>query len=194
MEDEREERKAPPPPPVPPVMSDIARKKGADDAAGSFIRRLLKDKRRLAIAGAVAVCVLLAPLAFLFGSGYEGQPPVQAVAEAPRPAQAIPDLPQEPAQPPVHLFQSAPYFIPTRGSEGQIRFLRCAYTLSTQNRLLYGELVQKRLILRDAVYHYLSNKPLSFLSDQQQLEGLKQDLLSVINAHVTADKLHELYF
>lgn len=192
---EEEERK-PPPPPAPQAKTEIAQKKqAAGKAAPPVLQRLLQNKRRLAIAAGVAVCVLLAPVILLLVTGNGAEDPALPIAEAPQAEPApVPEPPLEPAPPAVHLFQSAPYFVETRGSDGEIRFLRCAFTLSTENRMLFVELQQKRLILRDAVYHYLSNKPLSFLSDKDQLEGMKLDLLSVMNEHVTADKLHELYF
>lgn len=194
LEEEEEERK-PPPPPVPQAMKELAKpKQTKSKEIPPFLQRLMQNKRRLAIVAGVAICILLAPVILLLvtGNGEEMPPPVAEATQAvPAP---VPELPLEPAPPAVHLYQSSPYFVETRGSDGEIRFLRCAFTLSTENRMLFMELQQKRLILRDAVYHYLSNKPLAFLSDKTQLEGMKLDLLSVMNEHVTADKLHELYF
>lgn len=193
---EEEEERKPPPPPMPQAMTEITPPKQAAGKDGlPIIKRLLQNKRRLALVAGVAVCILLAPVILLLVTGNGGEDIPPPVAEAPEAAPApVAEPPLEPAPPVVHLFQSAPYFVETRGSDGEIRFLRCAFTLPTDNRMLFVELQQKQLILRDAVYHYLSNKPLSFLSDRDQLEGLKLDLLSVMNGHVTADKLHELYF
>ena len=80
-----------------------------------------------------------------------------------------------------------------RGTEGEIRFLRCRFSIPTDSQPLFNELRVKTIALRDSIYYYLDNKPLTFLSDQGAREALKQDLISVINEHASADKIHNLY-
>lgn len=51
---------------------------------------------------------------------------------------------------------------------------------------------QKTTILRDAIYYYLRNKDLTYLSDKNNVEALKQDLLSVMNQYLSQDRLDDV--
>ena len=107
----------------------------------------------------------------------------------------VPDEPVRENTPagPKFLFKGEPFLIERRGSEGEIRFLRCRFSIPTDNPSLYAELQAKNIAVRDAIYYYLNNKPVTFLSDSTQTEVLKRDLISVINKHLTSEKIQELY-
>jgi flagellar FliL protein len=81
-----------------------------------------------------------------------------------------------------------------RGSEGELRFLRASFAIPTENPMLFVELGTKDIAVRDAIYYYLRNKPLTFLADKDSREMLKNDLLSVINEHISSEKVTELFF
>jgi flagellar FliL protein len=81
-----------------------------------------------------------------------------------------------------------------RGEEGEIRFLYCRFATPTDSPLLQAELEAKKVLVRDAIYYYLSNNPLTFLSALDKQQNLKADIISVINEHVSSAKLSELYF
>jgi len=51
---------------------------------------------------------------------------------------------------------------------------------------------QKMTVLRDAVFYYLRNKNLTFLSDKSNVDELKEDLLSVINQFLSSAQLERL--
>ncbi len=151
---------------------------------------LLANKKRLAIIGGGLVLVLLAPLVVsLVLSGKSAPPPQEPVRKL------VPDEPVRENTPagPKFLFKGEPFLIERRGSEGEIRFLRCRFTIPTDNPSLYAELQAKNIAVRDAIYYYLNNKPVTFLSDSTQTEVLKKDLISVINEHLTSEKIQELY-
>lgn len=192
LEEEEEEPEAeqpPPPPSLPPGQEDEEEPKGIK----ALLSKLTSSKKRMALAGGLGLAVLLAPLAFLFFSGGDKPAPEPPVDVTPPPApSAPPAIPQQPER--RYVFEGAPYLVERRGSEGEIRFLHVRFTLVTDNPALFAEMQQKSILLRDAVYHYLSNKPLTFLSDEEQFNMLRTDLISVINEHLTADKISELNF
>ena len=151
---------------------------------------LLADKKRLAIIGGGLVLVLLAPVVVSLVLGGKSAPPPQEPVR-----KLVPDEPVRENTPagPKFLFKGEPFLIERRGSEGEIRFLRCRFSIPTDNPSLYGELQAKNIAVRDAIYYYLNNKPVTFLSDSTQTEVLKRDLISVINEHLTSEKIQELY-
>ena len=151
---------------------------------------LLADKKRLAIIGGGLALVLLAPLVVsLILSGKPAPPPQEPVRKL------VPDEPVRENTPagPKFLFKGEPFLIERRGGENEIRFLRCRFSIPTDNPSLYAELQAKNIAVRDAIYYYLNNKPVTFLSDSTQTEVLKRDLISVINEHLTSEKIQELY-
>jgi flagellar FliL protein len=154
---------------------------------------LFANKKRLALVGGVVLLILLAPVALLLFLSGEKKTPAPAV-----PAPEVITQPAAPPRPdappgPRFLFKAGPFMVPVRGNEGQIRFLHCRFSIPTENQALYAELNAKNIAVRDAIYYYLSNKPLTFLVDARAHEALKQDMISVVNEHVSAEKIGDLY-
>ena len=175
------ERPAPPPPPV---------EEKKQSALQAKLAALLGNKKRLALIGGGLLLILLAPIGItlIFG-GKDTQQPADPVRRI------VPDEPPRDDAPPgpKFLFKSDLFLIERRGSEGEIRFLRCRFSIPTENPVLYGELRAKNIAVRDAIYYYLNNKPVVFLSDDMHTEVLKNDLISVINEHISSEKIQELY-
>jgi flagellar FliL protein len=73
-----------------------------------------------------------------------------------------------------------------------VRFLVCKFAAVTTNEELSAELEQKNTILRDAIFYYLKNKDLTYLSDKENVETLKTDILSVINQYLSVARLETL--
>ena len=193
--DEKED--APPPRKAEPKSALADGAGSAGKKAPSFLQAklsaLFANKKRLALVGGVALFILLAPVALmLFLSGGK---------KTPAPAVPTPEVITQPAAPPRQdappgsrfLFKAGAFMVPLRGSEGQIRFLHCRFSIPTDNQALYGELNVKTIAVRDAIYYYLINKPLTFLVDEKAHEALKQDMISVVNEHVSAEKIGDLY-
>jgi flagellar FliL protein len=157
-----------------------------------LLQRLKANKKKLLAAAAACVVLGLGTLAatvFLFGEEKPAPPPGPLRV-------VVPSQPQANAteQPPVFLINWEPFLVERRGEEGEIRFLYCRFATPTENQLLQMELEAKKVTVRDAIYYYLSNKPLTFLSDAARQQDLKADIISVINEHVSSAKLSELYF
>ena len=192
LEEPEEEKPAPKPPQA--EKREAAPKPAAKKAdSPGFLQKLLADKKRLAIVigGLVFVLVVLPILLMLILGGKEPEP---VVVEPERIIQSgVPTRDDAPPGP-GFLFKMQSFFVERRGSEGEIRFVRCSFSLPMENPSLFGELGAKNITVRDAVYYYLRNKPLTFLADAESREMLKQDLLSVVNEHLSADKVQELFF
>lgn len=122
-----------------------------------------------------------------------------ALKKAPRP-EPPPEEPVEqvqeeiPVEPEVQEFLVTldPFWVEQTDTHGEIRFLVCQFTAVTENEKLSFEITQKTTILRDAVYYYLSNKDLTFLSDKNNAEALKRDVLSVMNQYLSQDRLESV--
>ncbi|MDR2076746.1 MAG: flagellar basal body-associated FliL family protein [Desulfovibrio sp.] len=182
-----------PPPGEKPAGDEVAAAEGpARPPRWRILLERLKGGKKKLLAAAAACLVLgiagVAVNVFLFG------------AEKPVPAGpvrvVVPSQPQGNAteQPAVFMVNWEPFLVERRGEEGEIRFLYCRFATPTDNELLQAELEAKKVVVRDAVYYYLSNKPLTFLSDLSRQKELKDDIISVINEHVSTAKLSELYF
>lgn len=193
---EEEEEQAEEPAQAPeetPEEAPPPQKKEEEEAPKGRLAALLANKKKLALIGGAALFVLIIlPLALRFFL-FSGEPPPppppgpeRIVTPATPPREDAPEGPK-------FLYQAEPFFLERRGSEGEIRFLRCRFSIPTDNPLLYAELMAKTIAVRDAIYYYLNNRPLSFITDNAAHTELKQDLISVINEHVSAEKVKELY-
>lgn len=111
----------------------------------------------------------------------EELPPTGAPQEAPAPAEA-----KEVTVPFVE------FWIEKTDSAKKVRFLHLSFSVVTKNPQAEREIMAKMVILRDAVYYYLRNKDYAFLSDTENLETLKSDLLSVMNKFIGSDQLQVL--
>ena len=177
--------------PPPPKAPEPAPSPPAEEKKPSRFATLLANKKRLALIAGGVLLLLLAPIAISLLLGGEKpapvpETPVQTVQKGDPPRQDAPAGPK-------FLFKGEPFLIERRGSEGELRFLRCRFSIPTDNPVLYAELQAKNIAVRDAIYYYLNNKPLTFLSDNAHTLVLKTDLISVINEHISAEKIQELY-
>lgn len=78
--------------------------------------------------------------------------------------------------------------------EDRIRFLNLSITAAGPGAAgSKQEILDKTLLLRDAVYRYLKDKDLVFLSDEDNVETLKRDILQALNRALTHSELTHLY-
>ncbi|MBI9111526.1 flagellar basal body-associated FliL family protein [Maridesulfovibrio ferrireducens] len=121
----------------------------------------------------------------------EPAPVVEKVVEIPKVTEAPPPPPEEPG---VTLLRMDPFWVEQKDDKGHIRFLVARFAMTTTDERIVGEYGRKTLILRDAVYYYLKNKDLQFLSDKKNAERLKKDLLMVINQYLVAGQFDTILF
>ncbi len=175
-EEEEEEEEETPEPVAEAEESEEEPKKGA--------AALLKDKRFLIGAGAGALLVVALLIILLWPASEPPPPPPmpepEQTAKAPEPEK------------PEFVVKMDPFWIEYQTDDGKIRLLRCSFATATDNEKLSWEIQTKTLVLRDAIYYYLRNKDLLFLSDKKNEEVLKKELLSVMNQYLSTDRLTTL--
>ena len=153
-------------------------------------------KRRKFIIPASAAVLLLISLAviyFVFIAGKEEAELVEPDLESQTiTEEAAPPVEPEPEPPQEYTVSMRPFWIEQVDQTGKVRFLVCKFAAVTTNEELSLELEQKNTILRDAIFYYLKNKDLTYLSDKENVETLKADLLSVINQYLSTARLETL--
>ncbi|WP_027180439.1 flagellar basal body-associated FliL family protein [Maridesulfovibrio bastinii] len=162
-----------------------------------------KSKTMLFVFIGIGVIILLlsaiAVKVFIFDSPEEkpAPPPQEAPLEEETPPpppvekQAPPPPPEEPG---ITLIRMKPFWIDHKDKKGAIRFLVARFSLTTTDELVVAEYARKKVTIRDAVYYYMKNKDLNFLSDKKNGEALKKDLLMVINQYIAAGQFDEILF
>lgn len=152
-------------------------------------------KNKFFYIGLAAVLVALAiTVKFVFFKAEPAAPPPpqpeanQTKEEEPPPAAA-----PQPAQPGIQL-KLAPFLIEQRDQTGEIRFLEVLITLGTKNETLSKNFTQETVTVRNALFYYLKNKDLQFLTDETNSEKLKKELLTVVNQYMGAGQFEELLF
>jgi len=145
-----------------------------------FLQTVTRHKKIFAISSAAAVILLALGLSalILWPKSREKVPEGQGIKSTV-------------AEQKETIVRMEPFWVEYQAGEN-IRFLHIRLALPTQNDKLTKEIKDKTLILRDSVYYYLKNKPLEFLSDNNNVEILKKDLLTVINQYLSSDQLDRL--
>ncbi|WP_035067494.1 flagellar basal body-associated FliL family protein [Nitratidesulfovibrio termitidis] len=190
-----EEEKAPPPPPQAAQTlalspeGDAPKKKFSLNLAG-----LLANKKLLIIVVAVLVLLLAGGGAAWFLLRKKEAPPPSpeaAVQKIVVPQQAPPP-PPEPAKPAQTILSWEPFWVEQKDTKGAIRFLVVKFSAPTENQKLVFEAQAKKVVIRDAVYYYLKNKSLTYLTDAANAETLKKDILAIMNEYLSIGKLEDL--
>lgn len=121
-------------------------------------------------------------------------PKGEKVVEEIKPAQTEETAPEAPAEPEVKnipvVFE--PFWVEKAQADGKVRFIHCQFSVTTHNTAAKHEIELKMLVLRDAVFYYLSNKDFAFLADTNNMEVLKKDILAVINKYLGQTQLETL--
>ena len=165
-----------------------------------------KQKRRknliiIAGAGGLGLLIVVGVVLFFLLKGPSGTPdavptlatPVAANATAHNAtAGAQGGNATMPAEPQIGLLAWDPFIIEKKDRDGKIVFLYAKFTASTEDIKLLSEMNSKKIVLRDAIFFYLSNKDLQYLSDSSKVDSLKRDLLSVINERLTKGELKDI--
>ena len=188
LEDEPEE--APPAPETPTTGEEQA----AVDAAAKPSR-----KKKFLILGLAVLLLLLgggaaAYFLFLKKPAAPPPPPVEAPHEepAPPPVMPPPPPPEPPAPKPEIVLTMDPFLIELTDPKGRSRFLTIRFSAATTEHSAELEFKRNTIVVRDAVYYYLKNKSLEFLTDKGNADALKKDVLSVINQFIGSQPLDNL--
>jgi flagellar FliL protein len=153
----------------------------AEPAAKFNLAALLKNKLVLIALGVILLLIVI--IVFLLARKPETAlpppppPPVEKVATPEQAKEAVEETPDI-------LIRLDPFLIEQRDADNVIRFLEVRVVVSTQDDGLARQFKQETYTIRNAVYYYLKNKDLQFLSDKENSEKLRQELLAIINQYM----------
>lgn len=162
-----------------------------EDKKGFDFKALFKNKLVIIFIG--IIILLIGVIGFLLFRDPEPLP-----APPPQPDKAVVEesAPEEPVveERPETLIRLEPFVIEQRDKENTIRFLEVRIVISTQDEGLAKQFKQETFTVRNALYYYLKNKDLQFLSDKENSEKLKKELLAIINQYMGFGQFETLLF
>ncbi len=106
----------------------------------------------------------------------------------------VPKASMVPPPPTDHIISFEPYWIPLPDGKGGEVFLVCKFAIVTDDEKLQLETQNKMILLRDAVYYYLVNKPYHFLIDPSNVATIKKDLSSVFSGYLISGQIEDMLF
>ncbi len=174
----KDEEEAPPPPP--PSLSEE--------------KAPVEEKKKSKLVPMIGAVVLLVAIAAAVWWFFLRTPPPPEVEPE---IIVVPDAPA-PAGPSEFIVSFEPYWVPLPdnkqdGKDGEV-FLICKFAIVTENEQLMLEAQNKMVLLRDAVYYYLVNKPYHFLIDPANVPTIKKDLASVFSGYLASGKIDDMLF
>ncbi len=192
----KEEEPAAPPKNDAPVEMPKPNKPKPEPEPGA--KKKLGKKQIIKIAGAAVLLIVIAIGAKMFLFGGEKPPDAPAKEEAKEEGPIVKVIPTTPPVPdapkgPAFTVKLDPFWIEQRGPEGEIRFLLCQFSIPVETENLNNEIMSKTLVIRDSLYYYLKNRPMTFLTDSDVMNALKADVAGVINENLSAGKVGDIY-
>lgn len=186
LEDEPAEEA--PPPAEAKTEQSLDLPKAAPEVPLTFWAKLKERfKNKKVLAGTIGGLVLvLALLVWLLLPGTPPPPPPPPVPEA-----HVEETPV-PAKPDEIIIAWEPFWIEQTDSEGVTRFVVATFSAPTTNPALKQEADAKSVLIRDAIYYYLSQKPLTYLSDPQNAQSMKSDILGIVNGFLNQGQLEQV--
>ncbi|PTN37046.1 hypothetical protein C6366_08055 [Desulfonatronum sp. SC1] len=137
-----------------------------------------KSSRLMLIIGGVVAALLLAGLAFWLTR----PPPPEPKIPEPEPLQQPQPAPEP--KPEKYTVDLKPFWVAyTQGED--VMFLTLHLVLVTEGSTSYVEVQRKEIILRDAAYYFLNNRPIPEIKREDAADALKTDLMSVMNQHLS---------
>ena len=76
--------------------------------------------------------------------------------------------------------------------DGKIRFLTCRISIPGTTPVMRAEFQAKKIFLRDGIYRYLKNSPLSFLATPGESDKMKADIAAVVNQIIKSGQASEI--
>ncbi len=160
----------------------------ADKKTESGLKALLKNKIFLLFSG--IVLLLIAIIIFLLLREPETPPPPPPAPVEPKQTEETEEAPKAPEI----LIRLDPFLIEQRDKDNKIRFLDIRIVVITTNDSLARLFKQETYTIRNALYYYMKNKDLHFLSDKNNSDRLKKELLAIINQYMGYGQFDTLLF
>ncbi len=152
-----------------------------------------KPKSKLKLIIILAVLILGIGGAALWWFVLRTPPPPEAPVVEPEIIK-VPTAPTTPPIPSDHIVSFEPFWVPLPDGKGGTVFLICKFAIVTKSDQLQLEVQNKMVLLRDAVYYYLVNKPYHFLIDYANVGTIKKDLASVFGGYLVSGKVDDMLF
>nr|WP_321514189.1 flagellar basal body-associated FliL family protein [uncultured Pseudodesulfovibrio sp.] len=161
-----------------------------DSEPRSGLGALFKNKVFLISLGVILILIIV--IIILLVRKPDTSPP------PPPPAQVEEVLPTEETsavlETPQILIRLDPFLVEQIDEEGKIRFLEIRVLVSTEDEGLSMQFKQETYAVRNALFYYLKNKDLQFLSDKKNSDKLKKELLAIINQYMGFGQFETLMF
>ncbi len=167
-----------------PAVIDNEEESGAEEAEKP------KSKLKLII---ILVLVLAVGGAALWWFVLRTPPPPEAPVVEPEIIK-VPNAPTTPPKPSDFIVSFEQFWVPLPDGKGGTVFLVCKFAIVTKSEQLQLEVQNKMVLLRDAVYYYLINKPYHFLIDHANVSTIKKDLASVFGGYLVSGKVDDMLF
>lgn len=177
------------------VKPEPAKPKEALTLTESEKKKPIQWNRKKLIIGVAALALVLAialAVKFLFFKG-KTAPPAEKTTVAAAAAQANKTA-APPPELPVIPVRMEPFWVEQKGEGEELRFLIVRILLETRDKNVAAEFQGRLMQARNAIFYYLKNKDVQFLSDEANTEKLKSELLLVVNQYVTDGKFDTLLF
>jgi len=178
---------------VKPPEEPVSEEKSAEELAAAEAARLaaLRRTKRLIGLGLFVVFAFLASISiwhFMYQKvpDYGSAEPSVTVIVVPSPSAVT-----GPEQIEVTFDD---FWVPQRDKTDKVRFLRVHFSTQVTDEKFAREIKDKTLILRDAVYYYLRNKPHEYMIDSANLPLIKQDVADILNGYLTSGKVEDMLF
>jgi len=154
----------------------------------------VSKKKLLLLVGALVLLLAGGTATYFLLRKPAAPPPAEVTPEpAPQPVpEPTPPPPPPPKPKPEIVIPMEPFLVEMTDPKGLTRFLSVRFTAVTQDPTVEMEFRRNIIVLRDAVYYYLKNKSMAFLTDKNNTDVLKKDVLSVINQFMGARPLDNL--
>lgn len=180
-EDEEEEEE------IQAVEEEVPLMEEEESDEGFDFKALLKNKMVLSGLGVILLLIVVIIILLL-------REPEEAPPPPPPPVEEItPDKPAEVVLPEI-LIRLDPFLVEQTDKENRIRFLEIRLIVSTTDEGLSRQFKQETYTVRNALYYYLKNKDLQFLTDKKNGDRLKKELLAIINQYMGFGQFETVFF
>lgn len=138
--------------------------------------------------------IIIAVLIFARKPAEQTAPLPETVEPKEKPEAVQPEPVVEETEPDAILLRLDPFLVEQLDEEGNIRFLQVRIVLSTTDQQMAQQFNQETYAVRNALYYYLKNKDLTFLTGKKYSEKLKKELLAVINQYIGVGQFETILF
>ena len=182
LEDEEEEEDI-----IPDEEEETPLLEEPKESSGFDFKALLKNKLFLISLGVILLLVVVIIILLLREPEAPPPPPPPPVEEPVQQEEAVIEQPEI-------IIRLDPFLIEQRDKDNKIRFLEVRVAVSTMEDGLARQFKQETYTVRNALYYYLKNKDLQFLSDRENSDKLKEEMLAIINQYMGFGQFDTLLF